>query len=128
MGLLANKLGVNALSMEGPSQPRLPYSAMFESLGLGQSDAGVMVNEKQAMRLTTAFACIKVISEDLSSLPLCVYQRMPDDSIREAREHHLYPILHDSPNSMMTSMVFRGALRGSSRCTPWRPKRRARLW
>jgi hypothetical protein len=42
-------------------------SALFESLGLGRSDAGVMVNEKQAMRLTTAYACIKVSDSLLAS-------------------------------------------------------------
>jgi HK97 family phage portal protein len=110
MGLLTNKLGIRALSMEDPSQPLLPYSALFESLGLGKSDAGVMVNEKQAMRLTTAYACIMIISADLSSLPLPIYQRMPDGSSREAFEHPYYKMLHDAPNDWMTSMVFRGAL------------------
>jgi HK97 family phage portal protein len=108
MGLLTNKLGIRALSMEDPAQPLLPYSALIESLGLGRSDAGVMVNEKQAMRLTTMYACIMIISADLSSLPLPIYQRMPDGSAREAFEHPLYSLLHDAPNEWMTSMVFRG--------------------
>jgi HK97 family phage portal protein len=110
MGILANKLGIQNWSLEDPSQPLLPYSALFESLGLGRSDAGVMVNEKQAMRLSTMFACIKVISEDLSSLPLSIWQRMPDDSVRDAREHKLYPLLHDQPNDNMTSVTFRAVL------------------
>jgi HK97 family phage portal protein len=110
MGLLANKLGIKALSMEDPAQPLLPYSALIESLGLGRSDAGVMVNEKQAMRLTTAYACVMIISADLSSLPLITYQRMPDGSTREAFEHPYYRLLKDSPNPYMHSMGFRGAL------------------
>lgn len=110
MGLLTNKLGIQALSMEDPAQPLLPYSALIESLGLGRSDAGVMVNEKQAMRLTTAYACVMIISQDLASLPLPVYQRMPDGSTREAFEHPAYKLLHDTPNQWMTSMGFRGAL------------------
>jgi HK97 family phage portal protein len=109
MGLLANKLGINALSMEDPAQPLLPYSALIESLGLGRSDAGVMVNEKQAMRLTTAYACIMIISADLSSLPLPIYQRMPDGSAREAFEHPYYNLLQATPAKHMTSMTFRGA-------------------
>lgn len=110
MGLLTNKLGIRAFSLEDPAQPLLPYSALFESLGLGRSDAGVMVNEKQAMRLTTMFGCINIVSQDLSSLPLSVYQRMPDKSIREAVDHRLYPILHDQPNPNMTAVTFRAAL------------------
>ena len=114
MGLLTSKLGIRAFSLEDPAQPLLPYSALVESLGMGKSDAGVMVNQKQAMRLTTAFACIMVISSDLSSLSFGVFQNMPDGSIREAAEHRLYPLLHDEPNTKMTSTVFRGALLASA--------------
>jgi HK97 family phage portal protein len=109
VGLLASKLGIQALSLEDPAQPLLPYSALFESLGLGRSDAGVLVNEKQAMRITTAFACVMIISSDLAALPLPVMQRMPDGSTREATEHPLYDLLQSEPNEYMTSMVFRSA-------------------
>lgn len=113
MGLLTRKLGINMLSLEDPAQPLLPYSALFESLGLGKSDAGVLVNEKQAMRLTTAFACINIISTDLSTIPFGVFQKMPDGSVREATEHRLYGMLHDQPNSKMSSTTFRGAILAS---------------
>jgi HK97 family phage portal protein len=109
MGMLTKALGFRNYSMEDPAQPLLPFSALSESLGMGRSDAGVMVNEKQAMRITTAYACIFVISSDLPALPLPIMQRMPDGSIREATEHRLYPLIHDTPNANMTSIVFRGA-------------------
>lgn len=109
MGVLTKALGFRNVSMEDPTQPLLPYSALMESLGMGRSDAGVMVNEKQAMRITTCFACILVPSSDLSSLSLPIMQKMPDGSIREATEHRLYSLIHDAPNTNMTSVVFRGA-------------------
>lgn len=109
MGLLARALGINALSLEDPTSPLLPYSALLESMGLGRSDAGVVVSEKQAMRITTVFACIKVLSEDLASLPLGVYQRMPDRSVREAFEHPVYPFLHDAPAEYVTALTLREA-------------------
>jgi HK97 family phage portal protein len=108
MGILSRSLGIHALSMEDPSQPLLPMSALFESLGLGRSDAGVMVNEKQAMRVSTAFGCVTIISEDLSRLSLDIYQRI-GDSVRISTEHRLYGMLHDRPNPNMSSMVWRGA-------------------
>jgi HK97 family phage portal protein len=114
MGLLANKLGIHALSLEDPAQPLLPYSALIESLGLGRSDAGVMVNEKQAMRLTTAFACITVISSDLASLTRSIFQRMPDGTVREALDHPYFELLHTAPNDTMTPAVFWGALIASA--------------
>jgi len=75
---------------------------------MGRSDAGVMVNEKQAMRITTMFACVTIISSDLSALPLPVLQKMPDGSIREATENKNYGLLAN-PNRNMTGMVYRGA-------------------
>jgi HK97 family phage portal protein len=113
MGLLTKSLGIRAYSMEDPAQPLLPFSALMESLGMGKSDAGVMVNEKQAMRLTTAFACISIISSDISSLSFGIFQTLPDGSVREAKDHSLYSLLHDEPNKKMTSQSFRGALLAS---------------
>jgi HK97 family phage portal protein len=109
MGLIANKLGIRAFSLEDPAQPLMPYSSLVESLGIGQSDAGVMVNEAQALRITTAFACIMIVSSDLSTLRRSIYQRMPDGSIREALEHPLYSLICERPTSATTGVALRGA-------------------
>jgi len=109
MGLLTNKLGIRAFSIEDPSQPLLPYSALVEQLGIGKSDAGVMVSEATAMRLTTACACITVISSDLSSLKRAIYQKLPDGSVREAPEHPLWKLICEAPSPTMTGVSYRGA-------------------
>jgi len=105
MGLLTSKLGIHALSIEDPAQPLQPYSVLFESLGLGQSDAGVLINEKQALAISTVFSCVKVISEDIASMPHEVYQSIENGRIA-ARFHRLYPILHDAPNDHSTAATF----------------------
>lgn len=110
MGQLSGRLGFRAISVEDPSQPLLPPTALLESLGLGRSDAGIVVNEEQAMRLTTAHACIKIPSEDLAAVPHEILQWMPDDSFRQSREHRLWRILHDEPNRNMTAKVFWGCV------------------
>jgi HK97 family phage portal protein len=109
MGLLTNKLGIQAFSVEDPSQPLLPYSALVEQLGIGKSDAGMLISEHTAMRLTTAFACISVISSDLSSLKRAIYQKLPDGSVREAPEHPLWSLLCEKPSPTMTAVAYRGA-------------------
>jgi HK97 family phage portal protein len=114
MGLLSKKLGVRALSLEDPSQPLLPPSALYETLGMGRSDAGVLVNDQQAMRIGTALACVKIISEDLGTTSHEILQRMPDDSVRQATNHRLWPMLHDEPNPNMSASVFWGALKAST--------------
>jgi len=110
MGLLTRSLGIQNFTLEDPAQPLLPYSALIESLGMGRSDAGVMVNEKQALRITTAYACIMIISSDLAALPLPVLQRLPDGTVREATEHPIYDLLQNEPNWNMSSIVFRAAM------------------
>ncbi len=110
MGLFSRSLGIQALSLEDPSQPLLPPSALFESLGLGRSDAGVMINEHQAMRISTAQTCVKIIAEDLGANNHEIFQSMPDGSIRLATEHQYWPLIHDYPNENMTAKVFWGAL------------------
>jgi HK97 family phage portal protein len=110
MGFLTRALGIQNLSIEDPSQPLLPYSVLFESMGLGRSDAGVLINEKQAMRVTTAQVCIKIISEDLASTGHEILQTFPDQSVQLARHHRLWTILHDRPNPNMSAKVFWGAM------------------
>src|ERR1017187_5888477 len=113
MGRISSALGIKNMSAEDPASPLLPASAMFESLGLGRSDAGVLVNERQALRLPPAHSCVKVISEDLSRLSLDIFQQMPDGSLRIATEHRCYPLLHDRPNPNMSSQVWRNAMMAS---------------
>jgi HK97 family phage portal protein len=114
VGLLSNRLGFNALSLEDPATALLPASAMFESLGLGRSDAGVLINNQAAMRITTAQVCVKIISEDMSANGHEIFQRMPDGSIRLATDHRLWTIIHDQPNPNMSAAVFWGALVASA--------------
>jgi HK97 family phage portal protein len=110
VGILTNRLGIRALSLEDPAQPLLPPSVLFESLGLGRSDAGVLVNEKQAMRLTTVYACVKIISEDLASTGHEILQQFSDGSVHTVPGHRLWPLIHDQPNQNMTAKVFWGAM------------------
>ena len=72
----------------------------------GMSGSGKPVNAQTAIQLSTVYACVRVISETVASLPLGVYEST-DDGSRKATEHPLYPLLHDEPNSEMTSFILR---------------------
>src|ERR1700722_16708087 len=110
MGILSKSVGFKALSMEGPSVPLTGPGSLYELLGGQTSESGVSVNEKTAFRQTTVYSCIKVISEDLSSVSLDIYQTLPNSAVRIAPEHRLYSLLHDRPNPMMSSQVWRMAM------------------
>lgn len=69
---------------------------------------GKSVTVDKALGFVPIFAAVRVISENIASLPLQVFERLPDGKgKRLAPEHRLYSMLHDSPNPEMGSMVFR---------------------
>ena len=72
----------------------------------GTSNAGKPVNPRQAVQVSAVYACVRVIAETIASLPIGVYEET-DKGIRKAKEHPLYTLLHDEPNSEMTSFVMR---------------------
>lgn len=73
------------------------------------SRTGIDVNNHTAMHLTAVYACIRIISETVGSLPLKIY-RNTGNGKSEAPNHRLYKLLHDSPNPEMTAMTFREML------------------
>lgn len=70
------------------------------------SASGVHVTPESSLRATAVFACVRVLSETLASLPLITYRRLPRGKDRAA-DFYLYSILHDTPNPEMTSFTFR---------------------
>tara|TARA_Y100000310_G_scaffold201380_1_gene201458 strand:- start:736 stop:2409 length:1674 start_codon:yes stop_codon:yes gene_type:complete len=87
-----------------------PANWLVEALtGGGSTTSGVSVTEDNALQLSAVWACVRVISETVGSLPLMVYRR--DGMDRQIlREHPLFTLLHDCPNPDMTAMQFREAL------------------
>jgi len=80
-------------------------------LGGFQSASGVTVTEQSALRSAAVYACVRVLAESVASLPLITYQRTTTGKER-AINHALYGLLHDTPNSEMTSFEFREAMMG----------------
>ncbi|HEN3282370.1 TPA: phage portal protein [Yersinia enterocolitica] len=72
----------------------------------GTSSSGKVVTADKVIQLAAAWACVRLISESVSTLPLKLYKRMPDGSRGTATDHPLYPVLCRSPNSEMTPSRF----------------------
>jgi len=77
---------------------------------MGGSTSGKRVNERSAMQMTAVYACVRILSESIASLPVHLYQNQDEGSKARAVKHPLYRILHDEPNPEMTSFVFRETL------------------
>jgi len=72
----------------------------------------VNVNEENSINYSAVYACVRVIAETVASLPLHVYQRLPNGGKQRAPDHPLYDILHDMPNPEMTSFTLREVMQG----------------
>lgn len=77
---------------------------------LGTSTSGKNVNERSAMQMTAVYSCVRILSEEVASLPLHFYKYDENGSKVKAIEHPLYILLHDEPNPEMTSFVFQETL------------------
>ena len=76
----------------------------------GSTTSGKVVNERTALQTSAVYACVRILSESIASLPLHVYRYNRDGSKERTPYHMLYRLLHDEPNSEMTSFVFRETL------------------
>lgn len=77
-------------------------------MGGRPTNAGALVNEHTALRLSTLLACIRVRTESFGCLPCSVYRRKKSGPGRdEAYDHPVHDILHTVPNERMTALTWR---------------------
>lgn len=91
---------------------RVAFKSWFDDLvtlfaGGSDSKAGVTVNHETALRVSTVFACSRVLAEGIAQLPLKVYQEKPDGGKIVFKKHPLYKVLFRRANSWMTGFEFR---------------------
>lgn len=81
------------------------YSFLF-----GSTASGKAVNERSAMQMSAVYACVRILSEAVASLPLHMYRYNETGGKEKALAHPLYGILHDEPNPEMSAFSFRETL------------------
>jgi len=88
-----------------------PARWLVDWFGGGRDTAsGVQVSEETATRSIAVLAAIKIISEDVASLPLITYRRLSSGGKERATDHPLFKVLHHQPNPEMTAMQLRETL------------------
>lgn len=106
--------------MKKNKQPGRVKSALLNWLGVpislttgtfweewfGTSSSGKVVTADKAIQLSAVWACVRLLSESISTLPLKIYVRQPDGSRKPATDHPAYSILCRRPNSEMTPSRF----------------------
>ena len=78
----------------------------FAFLSGGPTAAGKRVTVEAALQLDTVWACVRLISQTIATLPLPLYRRNKDGHSDVASDHPLYSVIHDRPNADMTAVEF----------------------
>lgn len=127
MGLIARLLGQEPMSLPaterlsaapGPAvRPVQAFDAFdmsdpalleFIRTGGGRTGvAGVAVNERMALRNSTFFRAMSLISGTMGMLPIHLMQRDASGSTKKAREHPLFNVLWRKPNDFMSASQFK---------------------
>ena len=69
------------------------------------SDSGIAVSERSMLSLSAVWACARLISETIATLPLSMYERTASGKAI-AQQHPLHTVIHDLPNPDSTAAVF----------------------
>jgi HK97 family phage portal protein len=75
--------------------------------GNGASKTGLSVSELTALRVSTVYACCRVLCEDVGKLPLKLMLESSGGKTQVARKHPLHKVLGRRPNQWQTSMEWR---------------------
>ena len=85
----------------GLTDPRL-----YQYFGAGPSYAGETVGVEGALNIDTVWACVRLISSTISTLPMQTFEKLPDGRGNQVRDIPLYYLLHDQPNADMSAATF----------------------
>lgn len=86
-----------------------PMSTEFIRWFGGQTASGKSVSEENALGITAAWACQRIIAESLGMIPLQMFKREGRNAV-PADDHPLAEVLIGSPNRDQTSLEFRETL------------------
>lgn len=87
--------------------PQQGSAKLVTALAGEPTRSGKQIGPDSALQLATVWACVRLISETVATLPLFVYRKAPgSDSRILATDHQLYGLLHDSPHADFTAVEF----------------------
>jgi HK97 family phage portal protein len=100
---LSNRLRNNSEKRSGNNQfvePLIPGRPAYETL------AGVVVDEDTAIRMSTVYSCVRLLSDTISSLPVSAYVRRGRSRLSYAAVYGSIPNWVQNPNPETTKLEF----------------------
>ena len=96
----------NPLSWFGSSGNMRHQGYQNENPGTYSSESAAPVTFDTAMSVSSFWACTRILTETIGSMPIRCYKRMPDGSRQEDREYPLWRTLNYQPNRYQTKVEF----------------------
>ena len=97
-----------------PQANTLTTSRQLEAVLLEQyrplALAGVAVTPETALMVQAVGAAVSILAESAAQLPLILYREMAGGVRRRAKDHPLWGVLHDKPNTFQDAFQFRETL------------------
>ena len=107
MGLLSWLKSSEEIETRGGLRDTTWWETVFSG---SSTSSGIKVTADSAMHQPAVFACVRVISEDVASLPIKVYTKV-SDMVREGVDAHpVNQLFSKRPNSEMTPFTFKEVL------------------
>ena len=85
-------------------------STNFLGQAFRNTNSGVSVDQNTALTYSAIYACVRVLSESVASLPVDVLKKEVDGDTVNDTTHPVYKLLARKPNSYMTSFTWRQIL------------------
>jgi HK97 family phage portal protein len=75
--------------------------------GMGGQLASGGITELNALQISAVYACVRIISQNIGTLPLWLYKRSTDgkDKVKYP-QHPLSPLIHSQPNREMSAATY----------------------
>ncbi|MFA5385777.1 MAG: phage portal protein [Eubacteriales bacterium] len=105
-------MGILTSMLEKRSGVANPEKWLKDFFGGRESHSGITVNEQSALSSTAVFACIRLLSDTLASLPLPIYKRLNPRGKERATSYPLYKLIHTKANPIMPSFTWRETMMG----------------
>jgi HK97 family phage portal protein len=69
---------------------------------------GQHIDEQTATTITAVWACVRIIAQNIATIPIFVYKRSADGTDKKKYpQHALHKLIHDKPNRLMTAAIWK---------------------
>jgi len=104
------------------SDDRSPWGSFWFEPVTMRTVSGARISSETALRLSAVYACVRILSESMASLPFILYRPGKNRGKVEVTNHWLYRLFHLRPNRFQNPFEWREmlmghlALRGNAFC------------